>query len=86
MALPYALNILGTGCHGKPTEFFMHATKLDITYNYYYNIIHTMQFILENYDLVTYDVPKNPKPIDSPTYSEMIKSTSQPNLRKIKGS
>ena len=68
----------GTGCDGKPTEFFMHAlTKLDITYNYYYNI-HTMQFIMENYDLVVYNVPKNPNPLTAQhniltTYSEMTK-------------
>ena len=31
----------GTGCDGKPTEFFMHAlTKLHITYKYYYNAVY----------------------------------------------
>ena len=55
-----------------------------------YNI-HTMQFIMENYDLVIYNVPKNPKPIDSPTqyFNHILRddqSTSEPNLIKIKGS
>ena len=50
-----------------------------------------MQFIMENYDPVIYNVPKNPKPIDSPTqyFNHILRddqSTSEPNLRKIKGS
>ena len=52
-----------------------------------------MQFIMENYDLVIYNVPKTPKPIDSPTqyFNHILRddhSTSEPNnyLRKIKGS
>ena len=53
--------------------------------------IHTIQFIMENYDLVVYNVPKSPEPIDSPTqyFNHILRddqSTSEPNLRKIKGS
>ena len=53
--------------------------------------IHTMQFIMENYDLVIYNVPKKPKPTDSPTqdFNHILRddqSTSEPNLIKIKGS
>ena len=51
--------------------------------------IHTIQFIMKNYDLVIYNVPKNFKPIVSPTqdFNHILRddqSTSEPNLRKIK--
>ena len=50
--------------------------------------IHKIQFIMENYDLVICSVPKNPKPIDSPTqdFNHILRddqSTCEPNLIKI---
>ena len=53
--------------------------------------IHTIQFIMENYDPVIYNVPKNLKSIDSPTqdFNHTLRddqSTFEPNLIKIKGS